>query len=155
MASLKPYKKLHRLPANIQEGEELEPSLKLVGETLKRLFNNKILIFDTLSMVFFLFSTTNVSYQAKFVEFQFHVSPSKASIVSGSTKMMGNMLALSISTLVVTYFKPSARSLALYNFVSDLVAVLVTLSLMFIDCGSSDLITPLTCLDCSCPELQK
>ena len=113
----------------------LEPGLKLVGETLKRLFNNKILIFDTLSMVFFLFSTTNVSYQAKFVEFQFHVSPSKASIVSGSTKMMGNMLALSISTLVVTYFKPSARSLALYNFVSDLVAVLVTLSLVFIDCG--------------------
>ena len=150
MASLKPYKKLHRLPANIQEGEELEPGLKLVGETLKRLFNNKILIFDTLSMVFFLFSTTNGNYMAKFVEFQFHVSPSKASLVSGTTKMIGNIVALSISTMVVSYFKPSARSLALYNFVSDLVAVLVTLSLIFVDCSSSgDLLTPSSCLACS------
>ena len=106
-------------------------------------------MFDTLSMVFFLFSTTNGSYMAKFVEFQFHVSPSKASLVSGSTKMIGNIVALSISTMVVTYFKPSASSLALYNFVSDLVAVLVTLSLIFIDCGtSSDLITPASCLLC-------
>ena len=139
-----------RLPANIREGVQLEPSLELVGNTLKRLFNNKILMFDTLSMVFFLFSTTNGSYMAKFVEFQFHVSPSKASLVSGSTKMIGNIVALSISTLVVSYFKPSARYLALYNFVSDLVAVLVTLSLIFVDCGSSaDLLTPSSCLACS------
>ena len=140
-----------RLPANIREGgHQLEPSLKLVGDTLKRLFSNKILIFDTLSMVFFLFSTTNGSYMAKFVEFQFHVSPSKASLVFGTTKMIGNIVALSISTMVVTYFKPSARSLALYNFVSDLVAVFVTLLLIFIDCGtSSDLLTPASCLLCS------
>jgi len=142
---------LFRLPANIREGVQLEPSLKLVSNTLKRLFNNKILIFDTLSMVFFLFSTTNGSYMAKFVEFQFHVSPSKASLVSGSTKMIGNIVALSISTMVVSYFKPSARSLTLYNFVSDLVAVLVTLSLIFVDCSSSgDLLTPSSCLTCSC-----
>ena len=121
-----------------------------MSNTLKRLFNNKILMFDTLSMVFFLFSTTNGSYMAKFVEFQFHVSPSKASLVSGSTKMIGNIVALSISTMVVSYFKPSARSLTLYNFVSDLVAVLVTLSLIFVDCSSSgDLLTPSSCLTCS------
>ena len=110
------------------------------------MFSNKILIFDTLSMVFFLFSTTNGNYMAKFVEFQFHASPSKAS----TTKMIGNIVAPSISTMVVTNFKPSARSLAWYNFVSDIVAVLVTLSLIFIDCGSSsDLLTPASCLLCS------
>ena len=141
---------MHRLPANIREEVQLEPSLKLISETLKRLFSNKILMFDTLSMVFFLFSTTNGSYMAKFVEFQFHVSPSKASLVSGSTKMIGNIVALSISTLVVSYFKPSARSLTLYNFVSDLVAVLVTASLIFVDCGSSaGILTPSSCLACS------
>ena len=112
-------------------------------------------MFDTLSLVFFLFAQANGNYLAKFIEFQFHVSASKASLVSGTTRVIGNVVALTISTVVVSYFKPSARSLALYNFVSDLVAVLVTLSLMFIDCGSSDLITPLTCLDCPCPELQK
>ena len=62
------------------------------------------------------------------------------------------MIALMISTMVVSYFKPSARSLALYNFVADIVAVGVTISLIFIDCGSSgDLLTPPSCMSsCSC-----
>ena len=107
-------------------------------------------MFDTLSLVFFLFAHANGNYLAKFIEFQFHVSPSKASLVSGTTRVIGNVVALIISTVVVSYFKPSARSLALYNFVSDLVAVLVTLSLIFVDCGSSeDLLTPSSCLACS------
>merc|ERR1712209_280006 len=134
---------LMRLPANITEGNQLTPSFKLIGDTLKRLFQNKILMFDTLSLVFFLFAHANGNYLAKFIEFQFHVSPSKASLVSGTTRVIGNVIALIISTMVVTYFKPSARSLALYNFVADIVAVGVTISLVFIDCGSSgDLLTP-------------
>ena len=66
--------------------------------------------------------------------------------------MIGNVIALIISTMVVSYFKPSARSLALYNFVADIVAVGVTISLIFIDCGSSgDLLTPPSCMSsCSC-----
>ena len=62
------------------------------------------------------------------------------------------MIALILSTMVVSYFKPSARSLALYNFVADIVAVGVTISLIFIDCGSSgDLLTPSSCMStCSC-----
>ena len=66
--------------------------------------------------------------------------------------MIGNVIALIISTMVVSYFKPSARSLALYNFVADIVAVGVTISLIFIDCGSSgDLLTPSSCMSsCSC-----
>ena len=109
-------------------------------------------MFDTLSLVFFLFAHANGNYLAKFIEFQFHVSPSKASLVSGTTRVIGNVVALIISTMVVSYFKPSARSLALYNFVADIVAVGVTVSLIFIDCGSSgDLLTPPSCLNtCSC-----
>ena len=113
-------------------------------------------MFDTLSLVFFLFAHANGNYLAKFIEFQFHVSPSKASLVSGTTRVIGNIVALIISTMVVSYFKPSARSLALYNFVADIVAVGVTISLIFIDCGSSgDLLTPQSCLNsCSCsPDL--
>ena len=75
-----------RLPANIREGNQLTPSFKLIGDTLKRLFQNKILMFDTLSLVFFLFAHANGNYLAKFIEFQFHVSPSKASLVSGTTR---------------------------------------------------------------------
>ena len=75
-----------RLPANITEGNQLTPSFKLIGDTLKRLFQNKILMFDTLSLVFFLFAHANGNYLAKFIEFQFHVSPSKASLVSGTTR---------------------------------------------------------------------
>ena len=109
-------------------------------------------MFDTLSLVFFLFAHANGNYLAKFIEFQFHVSPSKASLVSGTTRVIGNVVALIISTVVVSYFKPPARYLALYNFVADIVAVGVTVSLIFIDCGSSgDLLTPPSCISsCSC-----
>ena len=109
-------------------------------------------MFDTLSLVFFLFAHANGNYLAKFIEFQFHVSPEKASLVSGTTRVIGNVVALIISTVVVSYFKPSARSLALYNFVADIVAVGVTVSLIFIDCGSSgDLLSPPSCISsCSC-----
>ena len=110
-------------------------------------------MFDTLSLVFFLFAQANGNYLAKFIEFQFHVSASKASLVSGTTRVIGNVVALTISTVVVSYFKPPARSLALYNFVADIVAVGVTISLIFIDCGSSgDLLTssPSCPTSCTC-----
>jgi hypothetical protein len=146
---------LVRLPPNIaprEPGQEDRLSLKLIGATLRRLFTNKVLMFDTFAMVFMLFSTTNGSYMAKFIEFQFHVSPSKASLVSGSSKMLGNITALSISTLFVTYFQPSARSLSLYNFLSGIVGVIMNLSMMFIDCSRPvELLSPSDCsLACAC-----
>ena len=147
---------LFRLPANLapnMDGGGMKSQIQLITETLKRLFSNRVLMFDTVAMVFVLFSNTNNTYMAKFIEFQFHVTPSQASLVSGSSKMIGHIVALSISTLVVTWFKPSARSLSLYNFVADSLAVIISISMIFIDCPNlGDLQTPANCLSsCSCP----
>lgn len=50
--------------------------------------------------------------------------------------MVGMITALLLSTLVITTCKPSARSLALFNFIADILAVIVGLSFILIDCNN-------------------
>ena len=102
-------------------------------------------------MSFWLFGSTNKSYTAKFVEFQFLPSPSKASLMSGTSSMMGMLAALMISITVITWFKPSARLLAGFNFLADLLAVVVGFSFIFLDCQHSGISRPESCpTDCHC-----
>ena len=103
-------------------------SIRMIWEDLKRLAKNRVLMFDSLAMAFFLLSTANRAYIAKFVEFQFNTSPSAASLFSGSSTMLGAISALAISILVISWFKPSARALALFNVLADVAAVLIGLS---------------------------
>ena len=118
---------------------------------LKRLAGNKILIFDSLAMSFFLFASSNRSYTSKFVEFQFLTSPAAASLFSGSSSTIGMVSALAVSILVISWFKPSARILAGFNFVADLLAVIIGLSFIFVDCAHSGISQPAACLSsCSC-----
>ena len=100
----------------------------MIWEDLKRLAQNRVLMFDSLAMAFFLLSTANRAYIAKFVEFQFNTSPSAASLFSGSSTMLGAISALAISILVISWFKPSARALALFNVLADVAAVVIGLS---------------------------
>ena len=118
---------------------------------LKRLAGNKILIFDSLAMSFFLFASSNRSYTSKFVEFQFLTSPAAASLFSGSSSTIGMVSALAVSILVISWFKPSARILAGFNFVADLLAVIIGLSFIFVDCAHPGISQPAACLSgCSC-----
>ena len=103
-------------------------SIRMIWEDLKRLAQNRVLMFDSLAMAFFLLSTANRAYIAKFVEFQFNTSPSAASLFSGSSTMLGAISALAISILVISWFKPSARALALFNVLADVAAVVIGLS---------------------------
>ena len=125
--------------------------VKDIWEDIKRLVKNKTLMFDSLAMSLFLFSVSNRSYISKFVEFHFLVSPSAASIFSGSSEMIGTVVALAISIAVITCFKPSARALALFNFLLDLLAMAVGLSFIFIDCDTSGVLKPESCFEsCGC-----
>ena len=106
---------------------------------LTRLLKNKVLVFDSLAMSFWLFGSTNRSYTAKFVEFQFQTSPAAASLFSGSSSMVGMMTALLISIVFITWLKPSARLLAGFNFLADILAVLVGFSFIFLSCSHNDI----------------
>ena len=118
---------------------------------LTRLMKNKVLIFDSLAMSFWLFGSTNKSYLAKFVEFQFQTSPAAASLFSGSSSLVGMLTALVISISLITWFKPSARVLAGFNFVADILAVLVGVSFIFLSCPHNDIKPGGDCgLDCGC-----
>merc|ERR1712062_224154 len=118
---------------------------------LTRLMKNKVLIFDSLAMSFWLFGRTNKRYEAKFVEFQFQTSPAAASLFSGSSSMVGMLAALVISMILITWLKPSARVLAGFNFVADILAVVVGFSFIFLSCSHNDIKRGGDCLeDCGC-----
>jgi len=141
------------LPPSIRKSDKVEKQFRLsdVLPTMKGLFANKILMADTLSLTFYLFARSNSSYLNKFVEFQFHMTPSEASLFSGTTRMGAMMIGLLVSTVIITWFKPSARFLALFNFLADILVVIVGFSLMFIDCPSSPIVGPDSCSDsCQC-----
>ena len=112
---------------------------------------NKVLIFDSLAMSFWLFGSTNKSYTAKFVEFQFQTSPAAASLFSGSSAMVGMLTALLISIILITWFKPSARLLAGFNFLADILAVVVGVSFIFLSCHHNDVKTGGDCQVQSAP----
>ena len=100
-----------------QVKHEIKPSqVKSYGSELasdlKRLATNKILIFDSLAMSFFLFAGSTRSYTAKYVEVQFLTSPAAASLFSGSSSLIGMVTALAISIIIITWFKPPAKLLA-------------------------------------------
>ena len=123
---------------------------------LKRLANNRILIFDSLAMSFFLFASTNRSYTSKFVEFQFLTSPSAASLFSGSSSMVGMMTALAISIVVISIFKPPARILAGFNFIADIFAVIIGIGFIFVDCDHMGISQTDSCFsDCACSTSYK
>ena len=142
-----------------QGGDNPEDQQSLIAELwqdLKRLASNKVLLCDSLAMSFFLFASTNRSYTSKFVEFQFQVSPSEASLFSGSSSMIGMISALAISILVISFFKPPARVLAAYNFFTDILAVIIGLCFIFVDCDHHGINQPDQCYqDCHCSSVFK
>ena len=141
---------------NIAEDGKSISLFRELWSDLKRLASNRILIFDSLAMSFFLFASTNKSYTSKFVEFQFLTSPSAASLFSGSSSMIGMVTALAISIVIISIFKPPARLLAGFNFMADILAVLIALGFIFVDCHHSGISKPDSCFtDCACANSYK
>ena len=92
---------------------------------------------DSIAMTFFLLSFANRAYIAKYVEFQFNTSPSAASLFSGSSTMLGAITALVISIVVISWFKPSARALALFNVFADVCYMIIGFSFIAVSCDHS------------------
>ena len=149
-------KELPERRGNIAEDGKSISLFRELWSDLKRLASNRILIFDSLAMSFFLFASTNKSYTSKFVEFQFLTSPSAASLFSGSSSMIGMVTALAISIVIISIFKPPARLLAGFNFMADILAVLIALGFIFVDCHHSGISKPDSCFtDCACANSYK
>ena len=70
--------------------------------------------------------------------------------------MVGMMTALLISIILITWFKPSARLLAGFNFLADILAVLVGFSFIFLSCDHNDIKRGGDCqVDCSTPSQRR
>ena len=140
------------------ENDNFESFPRQLWSDLKRLAKNKILIFDSFAMSFYLFAGSNRSYISKYIEFQFLTTPAAASIFSGSSTMGGMIAALAVSIVIITWFKPSARLLAGFNFFVDILAVLTAASFIFVNCDHKGIAKPGTsdCFSsCGCSSSYK
>ncbi|XP_075211114.1 solute carrier organic anion transporter family member 74D-like [Lycorma delicatula] len=101
---------------DLVEPPKARKSFKDFVETLRRLLNNKLLILNMLSTLFYMFGMVGYwTFLPKYMESQFQQSASRANLVTGSVGLVFTGLGLMVSGGLVTIFKPSARFLAGWN----------------------------------------
>lgn len=104
-------------------------SLKDIRETMGRLFTNKVLIFNNLAGIFYIFGYLPYwTFQAKYIEIQYLLSPSTASLVTGSVSLVFSAIGILSSGLVISLYKPRARYLAAWNIITSIISIFGVMS---------------------------
>lgn len=94
---------------------ELPPVDKLY-DTLIRLFKNKLLMYNTISGIFYILgASAYFTYMSKYMEVQFHKSAADATIISGPFTLVGMVTGFLVSGIVISKKKPSPSKLLLWN----------------------------------------
>lgn len=99
----------------IPEEEKNYTTRQDVMASLKRLYTNKLLMYDTISRMFAWFGFGGYYItQAKYIENQYTRSAAKASFFSGSTTVVGIAIGNVIGGLIIWFFKPGPRKLVIF-----------------------------------------
>ena len=71
-------------------------------------------------------------------------------------KYLGMITALGISIIFISWFKPPAKFLAGFNVIADLLAFILGIVFIFVDCDHSGVVKPTECFsDCGCSATYK
>lgn len=140
------YRK-RKLIEKIIEGKEDRSALKIVEKasyqdikvTFLRIITNKTYTFNLLAGCFYCFGYLPFwVYQAKYIESQYLLPASTASLVTGTVSLVFSSIGILSSGLVISKFKPKARSLALWNIVTSVVSMVGVASYVFNGCVAND-----------------
>jgi hypothetical protein len=102
---------------------------------LKRLLQNKLLMFNTASGVFYLLGSLGyMTYLNKYFEVQFHKSKADATIISGPVTLFGMLSGFLVSGIVISKKKPGPNSLLLWNVIGGGIYMLGQISYLFLTC---------------------
>ncbi|XP_039297752.1 solute carrier organic anion transporter family member 74D isoform X2 [Nilaparvata lugens] len=93
-----------------------ERTLKDLFKNIRRILKNKLFVLNVIASLCYMFGMMGYwAYLPKYMETQFHVSASKANIVSGAVGLVFSGIGLLASGAAITFFKPRARFLAGWN----------------------------------------
>ncbi|XP_015376855.1 PREDICTED: solute carrier organic anion transporter family member 4C1-like [Diuraphis noxia] len=108
--------------------------------SLKRILSNKILVFNSASNSFFVLGLIGYwTFMPKYMETQFRQTAANSNFASGAIGILSSGLGIVTSGLVISKFKPSPRSLAMWNFIAEALEVVGHLAYIFLGCAAEDL----------------
>ena len=111
---IKEAEKLTEAKDNIKELKTKEGFVK----ALKRLFSNKLFMFNFASNLFYVFAFMGFgTFMPKYVEFQFRKKGSSSSTFVGAVATLSKAFGLLVSGVAISKFRPSARILSGWNVI--------------------------------------
>lgn len=115
--------------------------------TLTRLVKNPVLVCNVLSATAHTLAVAGYwIFMPKYIETQFHQSPSRASLITGSVGLLCTIIGTFLSGIVISRYKPPARFLVGWSIFTKMVDFVAHVVFIFLTCGglkAEDLTTSL------------
>lgn len=104
-------------------------------KTFQRLVGNPILMLNNFAAIFyFLGYMPYWIFLPKYIETQYKQSASASSLITGTAGLFFSAIGVLLSGLIVSSYKPRARSLAAWNVLVGAVSVFGIISYAFLGC---------------------
>ncbi|KAK8787516.1 hypothetical protein V5799_022716 [Amblyomma americanum] len=116
--------------------EKIARDAKDFKSAVKRLSKNPVLMWKMATLVFIINAIGGyVSMFPKYVENQYRVSASKASLFTGPTKVLAMMIGLFLGGMIIRLWKPRARTIGLLGAFADFVNIAGLFAGIFLGCS--------------------
>ncbi|XP_003737987.1 solute carrier organic anion transporter family member 1A1 [Galendromus occidentalis] len=123
------------LPRSLRD--KIVDDIKDFGRGLKRLSKNKIYMWKCIGLVFIMNGLGGqVMNLPKYIETQYRVSAAKASLLTGSTKVLAMILAMILGGFAMRIFRPSARAICLWAVAFDIVNIATIITAIYLPCDN-------------------
>lgn len=115
-------------------GNEI-PTFKEFPAAMKRLFKNKILMFNTISAIFYILgASVYFTFMSKYMEVQFHKSAADAVIITGPLTVFGIVFGFLASGYFISKKKPSPSKLLMWNVLVGFAFMIGEISYLGLSC---------------------
>lgn len=137
------------------------PHIETLPSTLIRLFKNKLLMYNTLSGIFYILgASAYFTYMSKYLEVQFHKSAADATIITGQCHLLkslwptlffihcqilgpftliGMVAGFLVSGIVITKKKPSTSKILMWNVIVGIMFMVGELVYLTLTCPGENL----------------
>lgn len=117
-------------------GEKIVNDAREFKTAVSRLSKNPVLMWKMATLVFVINAIGGyVSMFPKYVENQYRVSASKASLFTGPTKVLAMMVGLFLGGMIIRFWKPRARTIGLLGAFADFINISFLFAGIFLGCS--------------------
>lgn len=118
------------------------PNIKDFPSALLRLLKNKLLMFNIWAAVFYILGSAGyITFISKYMEVQFNKSSADAAVVTGPLSIIGLVIGFLSSGYVISKYKPTLRTLFLWNIFVGIFCIMSETSYLFFSCENGNLLT--------------